>query len=290
MDSHSPPVFPTELEREIFKIAARSYPQSIPKFIVVAWRVKLWVEPLLYRTIIFIEPENAHMKSQIMPRVPIHSRDTLSPILQYKGQPFFADATRNLLIHIKEIGDAELVFSHCRGIENLWLFVPPSTGSRILSQLADLPLKQFHGSVVQLFGSPEQIDFSHRFFSQITHLSLLDNTMETLSSFFLLPNLTHLSVDAFLAGEFHTVLQTCPWLRVFVATEMIRMPPIIDNYPERDVFAKDPRFVVIDYDLTAGLRDWQMGTYSGNDFWSRAEDFVARRRSGEVDISQYRLD
>ncbi|KAJ7110775.1 hypothetical protein C8R43DRAFT_161205 [Mycena crocata] len=36
--------------REIFEAAACSRPASVPKFMLVASHVKLWVEPLLYRT------------------------------------------------------------------------------------------------------------------------------------------------------------------------------------------------------------------------------------------------
>ncbi|KAJ7121829.1 hypothetical protein C8R43DRAFT_1136349 [Mycena crocata] len=45
------PVLPVELEREIFEIAAHSRPRSVPTLVLVASRVKVWVEPFLYRTI-----------------------------------------------------------------------------------------------------------------------------------------------------------------------------------------------------------------------------------------------
>ncbi|KAJ6476755.1 hypothetical protein C8R47DRAFT_1220237 [Mycena vitilis] len=47
-----PPVLPAELEREIFEVASLSWPRSIPRFMLVAWRVYAWVEPLLYRVVI----------------------------------------------------------------------------------------------------------------------------------------------------------------------------------------------------------------------------------------------
>ncbi|KAJ7659091.1 hypothetical protein DFH06DRAFT_1130657 [Mycena polygramma] len=47
------PNLPPELERHIFELAALSHPMLIPNMIRVAWRVKLWIEPLLYRTLAF---------------------------------------------------------------------------------------------------------------------------------------------------------------------------------------------------------------------------------------------
>ncbi|KAJ7123569.1 hypothetical protein C8R44DRAFT_875759 [Mycena epipterygia] len=45
---------PPELERQIFEIAAHARPVAVLDLILVAWRVKAWVEPLLYR-VIFVD-------------------------------------------------------------------------------------------------------------------------------------------------------------------------------------------------------------------------------------------
>ncbi|KAJ7762894.1 hypothetical protein B0H16DRAFT_1528085 [Mycena metata] len=45
------PAFPPELERLVFEMAAHARPPTIPTFMRVARRVKIWVEPLLYRTL-----------------------------------------------------------------------------------------------------------------------------------------------------------------------------------------------------------------------------------------------
>jgi hypothetical protein len=31
------------------------------------------------------------------------------------------------------------------------------------------------------------------------------------------------------------------------------------------------------------LKDWQMGAHAGIDYWTHAEDFISKRRSGEID-------
>jgi hypothetical protein len=38
-----PPALPIELECTIFEIAAVSWPRLVPKFMLVAWRVKTWL-------------------------------------------------------------------------------------------------------------------------------------------------------------------------------------------------------------------------------------------------------
>ncbi|KAJ6543046.1 hypothetical protein B0H19DRAFT_1172653 [Mycena capillaripes] len=49
----SEPRLPPELEVLIFETAALSHPAAIPKLMLIAHRVKHWVEPLLY-TVVFL--------------------------------------------------------------------------------------------------------------------------------------------------------------------------------------------------------------------------------------------
>ncbi|KAJ7095067.1 hypothetical protein C8R44DRAFT_813875 [Mycena epipterygia] len=46
------PRLPPELERLVFESAALSHATDIPNLILVAWRIKNWVEPLLYRAVL----------------------------------------------------------------------------------------------------------------------------------------------------------------------------------------------------------------------------------------------
>jgi len=290
MNGYLPPVLPIELEREIFEIAARSYPQSIPKLMLVAWRVRTWVEPLLYRTIIFSPSRGDHYDAKLVKGDPLHSRDTLFLILKSKPPSFFRHVPLNLFLPIRELDDATLILSHCLGIENLWLNAPFKVLPHLFPLVADLPLKRFHSHLGPLFGSAAQIDFSHQFFAQITHLGLYDYAVggrvdhEVWSKLSLIPHLTHLSFDPIFVGVCLTLLRTCPSLRVLVA---IGLGSDIDHHPDRDALANDPRFVVMNSKWVA--RDWQIGTRTGGDHWSRAEDFIVKRKSGEVDIRQYRL-
>ncbi|KAJ6526512.1 hypothetical protein DFH09DRAFT_1095224 [Mycena vulgaris] len=291
MDDDRPPVFPTELERDIFGMAARSHLQCIPRLILVAWRVKSWLEPLLYETIIFFPPDpTPHLrrrptwKEQIMDGDPIHSRDTLFPILQSESHAFFRHAA---LLEL-ESKDAKLVLSHCRSIENLWLSGPYQMLHRVLSLVADLPLKKFRGCVSRLFGSEPQIDFSHRFFAQITHLALIDwpdgarVDPAIWSKLSLVPNLTHLSWAPIFLDGCLPLLRTCPSLRVLIVLKWGRLDTHVLHHPDRDALENDPRFVMMVMAFAHEASDWQIGTRTGRDYWLRVEEFVAKRKSGEA--------
>jgi len=60
----------------------------------------------------------------------------------------------------------------------------------------------------------------------------------------------------------------------------------IAGLPDEQALAKDPRFVMMGWE---GVRDWRIGTHGGVDYWARAEEWVTKRKSGEVDPLQYRL-
>jgi hypothetical protein len=214
---------------------------------------------------------------------------TLRLILQQKPPSFFRDSVRNLYLAGPDLEDSKLVLSSCREVENLWLNSKFTILPDLLPLVEDLPLKRFYGHICPLFGSynsPEKIDFSHRLFSHITHLSLFDNPRaadpEIWCKVILIPHLTHLS---FLSSRFHAiwlrVLQQCPSLRLLVGIGMVSDPPHADE------LKKDPRFVLM-Y-CREIIRDWQMGAYTGVDYWSRAEEFAAKRRSGEIDGASLQL-
>ncbi|KAJ6535254.1 hypothetical protein DFH09DRAFT_1325083 [Mycena vulgaris] len=52
--------------------------------------------------------------------------------------------------------------------------------------------------------------------------------------------------------------------------------------------ARDPRFVVMS--VTSYIEDWQRGALSGIDYWARADQFITKRISGEIEQSVYCLE
>ncbi|KAJ6592598.1 hypothetical protein B0H19DRAFT_1365034 [Mycena capillaripes] len=280
MDDCGPPAFPVELEREIFYVSARSHPLSIPTLMLVAWRVKLWLEPVLYETIV-LDDSGLHMVKD-----PVHSSDTLLSLIEQRPS-FFRVVVRNLFIlWVSNFDDAKTALSRCRSVENLWLS-QSHTSPDLISGIEDLPLKRLHCSLDILFGTPEKIDFTHRLFARITHLELSDNAIrvpEHYCDLAALPNLSHL---AFASQKFipisPTLLHTCRSLRVLVFFHLAAWEDALTDYPEANEMVKDPRIVVTD--CKDYVRDWRRGSHTGIDYWSRAEDLVAKRRSGKVDVS-----
>lgn len=163
----------------------------------------------------------------------------------------------------------------CTGLENLWT----NDYSTVTSSIAQLRLKHFYGFLVPLLRTLTPI---HACFSQITHLELMDirDDLESWSGLSLIPQLSHLAFSnadfGALCGE---LLETCRSLAVLVFLRShggLRIDP-----SQAAELSKDPRLV--EMRCVYYLLDWQMGAHAGKDYWSCAESFIAKRRSGEID-------
>jgi hypothetical protein len=133
-----------------------------------------------------------------------------------------------------------------------------------------------------------QIDFTHRLFSRLTHLEVIDSrpemNLETWSGLALIPNLTHLAFNGlYFLSWAPFLLDRCPSLRLLVSlcAELDEAAARIAAYEDAAELLRDLRFVVMDcgeFEL-----DWQTGAHTSEDYWVRAEAFANRRRSGEID-------
>ncbi|KAF7377257.1 hypothetical protein MSAN_00146000 [Mycena sanguinolenta] len=113
----SPVTLPADLERTIFEITAFAAPECIPRLVLVAWRVKIWLEPILYRTLV-IEGKRHNL---------IPFLDTLAS----KPAAFFADSTRHLFMDDFDPSAMRAILSACSQVENLWV-INTSAGTHIL--------------------------------------------------------------------------------------------------------------------------------------------------------------
>jgi hypothetical protein len=50
-----------------------------------------------------------------------------------------------------------------------------------------------------------------------------------------------------------------------------------------DIFINDPHFMMMPLNYKNSPADWQRGVLLGHDHWTRAEAFIAKRASGEID-------
>ncbi|KAJ6534252.1 hypothetical protein B0H19DRAFT_1185616 [Mycena capillaripes] len=90
----SDPRLPPELECRIFEAVALAHPTKIPQLMLVAWRVKEWVEPLLYHVIFLTDVSRVtYWQSQGFPIVPPDI--LLAAIASTSGKNLLAVAPRS---------------------------------------------------------------------------------------------------------------------------------------------------------------------------------------------------
>ncbi|KAJ6550979.1 hypothetical protein DFH09DRAFT_603549 [Mycena vulgaris] len=279
------PTLPHELEREIFEFCALSHPPSIASLMLVAWRVNLWVEPLLYRTLVLSQ----YGRNQAIQGHPRFHAQTLAHRIESYPDSSFRDSVRNLFTYQMDTDHEALILSACSKIENLWIIT--DAPGHLYPLIRTFPLKRLHCSLEALFSSI-QPDFTLPLFSHITHLEWIDfpsvANPETWSGLALIPNLTHLSFNSpTFIPLWPGLLATCESLRVLVFLWGVRGPKLVAEHQDGENLARDTRFVVMGCD--AFVKDWQKGAHAGLDYWRRAEDFIAKRRSGEIDVLQYAI-
>ncbi|KAJ7453264.1 hypothetical protein B0H11DRAFT_2071639 [Mycena galericulata] len=92
-----------------------------------------------------------------------------------------------------------------------------------------------------------------------------------------LPALTHLCLNNSVPDQIlHALLSDCPHLHLLVTLWYF----LIARTAPRDPPVSDPRFVVGSYKDFED--EWTAGAHGAPDFWTLAEEFVARKRSGAI--------
>ncbi|KAJ6566518.1 hypothetical protein B0H19DRAFT_711452 [Mycena capillaripes] len=266
------PRLPPELEREIFETAAVSCPTSIPTLMLIAGRVKEWVEPLLYRVV---------MVTSFRGRVGGFSDIPLDILLRAIAMkpPSFFERVKFLLFLEGATTESSVgaILAACPAVTHLFsLRLVPSH----LNSLASLRcLSHLTVTIQTLF--PRNIDFTHPLFRNATHLELLDypfsqNTAHALCiGLSLIPNLTHF---AFYDESL------CIHLRPFLGTTLGQLHCIITRsesyYTEEAVhpLSDDERFVCIVPTNFNFLDDWVRSPGGDEDYWAIAEACIAARR------------
>ncbi|KAJ7127280.1 hypothetical protein C8R43DRAFT_1211138 [Mycena crocata] len=235
------PVLPPGLEKAIFEIVAQVRPLSIPVLMRVAWRVKIWLEPLLYRTLLVSTDSNVVLEGHI--RAPA---ETFIPVTHSKPPSFFRNSVRHVLFERN---------------------VPQETAESVLTVCS--------------------VPYPENTFT-ITHLELfdtLDDEADDFAGLALIPHLSHLSFNTGFNPVFSVLLDTCKSLQVLVILE--DHPSTTEDFPGVAALAEDLRFISMT--CIECIQDWHMGAHTGIDYGWRAEEFIAKRQSGEIDRLQYRI-
>ncbi|KAJ7699008.1 hypothetical protein B0H17DRAFT_1049915, partial [Mycena rosella] len=147
-------------------------------------------------------------------------------------------------------------------------------------------LQRLAADLRKLFGDDNAVDLKHPLFLSVTHLDLLDGIdtenkvwMKCLST---LPALTHLALTAPNEDDLplmRDILGASPRMQILLA--------VFDDSSAcaATSFAAGIHFVharlVVGLDDGEGA-DWERDARGGEGMWNRAENFVARKRRGEI--------
>ncbi|KAJ7342807.1 hypothetical protein DFH08DRAFT_235803 [Mycena albidolilacea] len=280
---------PVELERLVFEAAAQNR-SIIPTLVLVAHRVRVWLEPLLYNVLLF----------DAVPNI-----TGILDSIRTKPALFLTSAVRHVLMYSSPDSlDTETLvkfLESCSGITTLSL-IGVITGPRLLPALGNMHIRRLSVDVRQLFGLDKdvygrddstelEVDLDHPLFGAVTHLDLFDEVdiedeePEQLAWLLQdpskLPALTHL---AFNTQPNPLVLQKLltryPQLHVLIVAFNAKEEDLAAGYMEELTIA-DLRLVVATY--ANYYIDWELGARGGDDLWVRSEEFVSRKRRGEIE-------
>ncbi|KAJ6559826.1 hypothetical protein B0H19DRAFT_1145877 [Mycena capillaripes] len=274
------PALPPELQCHIFELAALSRPVSIPKLMRVAKRVKHWVEPLLYRTLVF---------DSAIDEIPRCSLETLLLISRTKPASFL-HAVRNVMGIYLGPEEIHTIIRLCPCIHNLFAYSELHSSTHPMPpEFYLLPLRQLFCYLTDIFRAPEAP--THPLFSRITHLDVFhwltesdDQALARWARLGELPSLTHLALnDGTSLAVCVRLLAVCKFLCALLVLGDSLMP----SSAEVELLADSPHFVIME--VRDYVADWQRGVLTGNDYWTRADAFIAKKISGEVDRRTFYL-
>ncbi|KAJ7607283.1 hypothetical protein DFH06DRAFT_1018613, partial [Mycena polygramma] len=259
----------TILKRAVFETAALMHNGEIPTLLRVARRVLIWIEPLLYRVL-----RVSNLKASR-----VHA---LLKAIESKPADFFHKCVHHLSLEYITMANALRILGVCTGVLDLAL-AGHLASPDILPVLAPMPLQRVSTYLGVLFGGANNL--AHPTFTCVTHLNAmdLDDDGETgiLAPLPALPALTHLAlgrvvrphaVQAFLQKRPHLELALSLWLPSEQDDfESAQVPHVLDV---RFVTACCPR----DY-----WANWEASAKGLPNLWSLGDDFVARKRRGEIE-------
>ncbi|KAJ7091294.1 hypothetical protein C8R43DRAFT_1172122, partial [Mycena crocata] len=275
----SNPFLPSDLERLIFELCANLWPTSIRELILVASRVKDWVEPLLYRTIIVSDDVSSQRT------FPAFTYLTLLRAVTSKPASFFRDCVKNICLHPgRDEATLEMLLRVCTRVENLSVNWFSTATLYLLLSSPEPNLKYLYTDFRPFFKLPP----THPIFSCLTHIEMspvFSGNTDAITSLLplrLLPRLTHLAFwPAELLGDCPRLLDTCKSLAVLIWFKWLQPTQHPFQYPPGTTILDDPRFVPMAFPY--GGEDWTVGIQTGMNYWRRAEIFIAKRRTGEID-------
>ncbi|KAJ7108925.1 hypothetical protein C8R43DRAFT_1139854 [Mycena crocata] len=251
MAAEASPAFPVELEREIFELVAFLYPECMPSLLLVALRVKTWIEPMLYR-VLFLYCSVGHRPERAL------TTDTFEVLL--KARPtLFQKFLRHMWLDSLDGSDVLPTISICHDIVDLAVLDLPSS-DKDLSQIIALPLQRLHVAILDMHNK-HGIFASFRS-SQITHFSVGIYIGATSEDWFGLAQIPHLTHFSFAENQCplsvcQALLRQCPRLEV-LASVSSQQSDIYRSASAYDALVgSEPRFVMLV--MTDPRANWEVG-------------------------------
>ncbi|KAJ7438943.1 hypothetical protein B0H11DRAFT_2254255 [Mycena galericulata] len=265
---------PLELERKIFELVARLHPEMIPILMRVAHRVLAWLEPVLYGDLRFDDKD----------RCPAMLEGILA-----RPASFLASTVRHVLVSCAMYREALCrLLQACPGIVSLT--IPGVADRDTITMLGTMHIERLYLNITLLlqlhFEQESGINLIGPLCSSVTHLAhyvwVGPQWLEALSSF---PMLTHVALNTVMCAPLQTLLATSLQIKVLIMV-------FFDIGTARSYAAgigfADLRLVVAtshDY-----IHKFHGGLRGEPDIWLRAENFVARKKRGEIEEGCYFLD
>ncbi|KAJ7057552.1 hypothetical protein C8F01DRAFT_319426 [Mycena amicta] len=271
---------PCELEREILELAAETWSQDIPKLLLIAHRVHIWLEPFLYRTV--------HLR-QVLDQ----SQEAFLKAASSKPPAFLGKGVRRVIVDFTDgeftperLDQFTAALQHCTTITAFAINrneEKHSIPAQIFSLLASVHLDFLGGFLSLLMPAPLPMDALQPRFRSLSHLEVFDKNIEAdprlLPFVKALPALTHLALESWTATDtMRALLQKdgCEHLKILV----VLLPMGWDH--------EIPDFNRIGNSIGNALQDgrvvttysheWAEGsTLQGSSYWSRAQVFLEQK-------------
>ncbi|KAJ7793824.1 hypothetical protein B0H13DRAFT_2513490 [Mycena leptocephala] len=237
---------------------------------LVAWRVKEWTEPLLYRVI----PVCRRRTPRQIAGFPIFTEDIILRVIATKPPEFLQNAVKHLVFDC-DTPAVDAILTACPRVTNIFenshlRFAAP----RRLGHLRRLTIS------VEAFLQCYDVSLC---LANLTHLGLLYRGLtpdvDLCTVLALIPRLTHISLAAQHTPMLYTALHEDTRLHCIV---------LLWDVEKTHAIMDDERLVCIHH-INNLCRDWLRGAHTGDDYWALAESFLAEKRAGKVDRAQYTI-
>ncbi|KAH8829427.1 hypothetical protein DL96DRAFT_1708560 [Flagelloscypha sp. PMI_526] len=274
----SHPGLPLELEREIFECAASAHGNAISLILVlVAHRVRVWIEPFLYTYVQFRRGSWHRIDSFIYT---LHSRRPTLSNIEKEEPTFFSRHVKSLLMPSVFVSRTQslALLQSCTGIENLALWAR-YTDAQTLAALIELPKLK----MLSLLGCMVAPFLAAGGGQTLTHFDV-SCYLPTPEECMKLPRVTHLAytfdsehwntASAF-TQAIEQILEVMPQLQVLLLI-MEGPSPMLTHLATLE----DQRVVIMQDVWWPG--EWDLlGERGGRNLviWNKAEDLIQARRA-----------